>query len=738
MPRLPGIQIHGSEYQLLRIFSDEFSFRIPHYQRPYAWGPEEAGELIEDLRASLGEPTVPVEALEPYFLGSLVLIKQDGQPIADVVDGQQRLTTITMLLAAATSSYPEIRDLVEQFLFQPANELAGTEARYRLAIRERDETFFRAYVQDLGGISALESLDPAKLTDSQRAIRVNTIFIRDVLRRIGFEETKRLIAFMVQRTYVVAVSTPSLDSAYRIFSVLNERGLQLSVADILKARVLGTVPSAQMDRYTDLWEDYEELLGRDSFAQLMSHIRMIYARAKLRESVVREFDLHVFAAVPAGKDFLDQILVPYADAMDAIIHERFTASDRMQEVNTTLAWLNKIDNSDWLAPALFWLARHGNDAEATDEFLSDLERLAASMLIRRVDVNRRVERYSRLISAIEAGDDLTSPTSPLQLTKDERRETLSELGGPIYQAIRVRSYALLRLDAALSGGGATYDYPTVTIEHVLPQTVQAGSSWATLFDDAAQQKWTHALANLVLLTRRKNSQAQNYDFKTKKTMYFQGPGGVSPFVLTTQVLASDEWSPAALEARQTALIGTLRDLWRLDDAATGHPAIRAGSDPDSVRDQPGLFKAGPAGAESGADPDTSPWQSLDGQLRAGDVYTRAGLKDLFDIKDATINNGVFRVSDRQEIWLFITEQKQSHVVQYKDELVGDILHWQGQALGRTDDLIVYHKRDGNCLLVFYRKAKAEFPGAGFRLEGRFDYVSHSGGQPANFVLKRAR
>lgn len=120
----------------------------------------------------------------------------------------------------------------------------------------------------------------------------------------------------------------------------------------------------------------------------------------------------------------------------------------------------------------------------------------------------------------------------------------------------------------------------------------------------------------------------------------------------------------------------------------------------------------------------------------GKVYTRKILREMFKIHDATINNGVFRLRERREIWLFVTENKQSDREQYVDKLVRDSLYWQGQRMGRTDSLIIDHKRRGESLLLFYRRAKYEFEGAGFRYEGVFEYVSHSGGHPTSFVLRR--
>ncbi len=124
------------------------------------------------------------------------------------------------------------------------------------------------------------------------------------------------------------------------------------------------------------------------------------------------------------------------------------------------------------------------------------------------------------------------------------------------------------------------------------------------------------------------------------------------------------------------------------------------------------------------------------ELCEGEVITREELRKRFCITDATINTGVFRPAGHDSIWLFVTERKSSDRTQYSDRLDGDTLYWDGQTSGRTDQLIIEHQRRGLELLVFYRKSKTEYPGAGFRYLGRFRYEKHEDSQPAHFTLTR--
>jgi len=126
------------------------------------------------------------------------------------------------------------------------------------------------------------------------------------------------------------------------------------------------------------------------------------------------------------------------------------------------------------------------------------------------------------------------------------------------------------------------------------------------------------------------------------------------------------------------------------------------------------------------------------RLKPGAIYTRNDLSQLFGIKDATLKNGIFRPKGYDSVWLFVTEQKTSDRTPYVDALTDDTLCMEGQLQGRTDDLILKHKQHGLELLVFHRRTKKEYSGAGFRYEGAFCFEDAYSSKPTSFVLKRER
>ena len=558
-------KISGAEYPLAKIFSSDFDYAIPSYQRPYAWTEVQAGDLFSDLYDFFVK-----EKDDTYFLGSIVLIKDEGKPNAEVIDGQQRLTTLTILLAALASYFSgDLRSDFENYLREPGRASQGLMPKPRLTLRERDRKFFADYVQNLK-FKELIALDPAQLdNESQRNIRRNAELLLQKL-DVSFKgATERLCefgAFLVQRCFLVAVSTPSQQSAFRVFSVLNSRGLDLLPTDIIKSDIIGNIKSPdKQDEVTERWEELEVQTGRDGFAELFGHIRMIFAKEKARRTLLEEFREQVIKKYESPETLMSTVVEPFAEAYLIAKKCQYLSTTNAADVNALLKWLNRIENSDWLPSAIKFLATQGKNADYVLWFFRKLERLASFMHICGYDVNQRIERYASVLSELEGSHSLEAPLSALDLGPEEKSEMLQVLDGDIYlMTARRRNHLLLRLDAFLGDGAATYDNGLLTIEHVLPQTVDPASNWQTLWpDEALRKRWVHRLANLVPLTQKRNSKAQNYDFDKKKSAYFGGKHGVSSYVLTTQVLNASSWTPAVVEQRQSDLIDVLATRWDL-------------------------------------------------------------------------------------------------------------------------------------------------------------------------------
>ena len=568
--------IKGGEYPLSKIFSSEFVYNIPSYQRPYSWTTDEAGILFDDLY----DFYISENSEENYFLGSIVLIKKDDIPSSDVIDGQQRLTTLTILLAIIAHNLTDSDEKEEfkEYINEKGKKSQGIKPKPRLRIRERDNNFFHKYIQELK-ISELISLNPdIAETEAQKNIEMNA---RELQKKVTehFSNDDSLFefgSFLVQRCYLVVVSTPTQDSAFRIFSVMNSRGMSLLPTDIIKSDIIGNIDSDVRDDYTSKWEEIETSLGRDGFNDLFSHIRMIKMRCKAKKSLHEEFNKYVLSDITndTAISFVDDTLEPFAEAYRIIKKYSFSSTSGAENVNYILKWLNRIDNSDWLPSAMGFYCKYKNNSEYLSVFFKKLERLASYMRITSYDINHRIDRYAKVLSDLQGDNTGNIYGDNIELTPSEQNEFIAELNSDIYKMTsQKRNYIILRLDSFMSDGAAVYNTDVLSIEHVLPQTVSSGSEWEKIWADINEREiWLNKIGNLIPLTKRHNSQAQNYDFATKKEKYFKNQKtGVTSYTLATDVINYSEWTPEIVKERQKKLIDIFKDGWDLSEssAATG-------------------------------------------------------------------------------------------------------------------------------------------------------------------------
>lgn len=551
--------IKAGQEKLARVFSNEYAFVIPNYQRPYAWEIEHAQALLTDVLEALDDAlAAPGDAIT-YFLGSIVLIKQPGAPDAKVVDGQQRLTTLTILLSVLRDlSDKETAIKRHRFVCEEGDPDTGAKSRYRLTLRPRDSEFFREHIQNLGGTEKIDKV--AAETDSRKCIVRNTEFYRKQLSALSASRRDELMAFLLQRCYLVVIAVANVDVAHRVFTVLNARGLDLSPTDILKADLLDRTPTEKENDLSSRWEAQEAILGREKFVDLFQHIRMVYQQEKPRERLEVGFPKFV-EHFKTPEVFVKNVLEPMGETFNLLRHEASFTTLFGAEAGKRLAHLNRLEFSDWIPPALQFFSKAGVSKPDAFDFMRRLETLTYFLFMKRADINERIARFAGVLKEASAP---TWKDGAIALTAAEKEEFRNSLDGPIYEFTRVRLPLLLRLDAELSGGGAVYDYDILSIEHVLPQNPAADSEWRKSFTEEQRRTWTHKLANLVILTHRKNASASNWDFGVKKEKYFTGKSGVSPFPLTTGVLKTANWTEEVLIQRQAALIQALAGTWGLN------------------------------------------------------------------------------------------------------------------------------------------------------------------------------
>lgn len=201
-----------------------------------------------------------------------------------------------MLFAVLRAVMPDAADDITDFLYKKGKVSLGETNEYRLIAREEDADFFRTLVQEPGGIGRLVA-NTDKLEDSRLRYRENAALLLEKANLLSSGERDALWKFLANDCSLVVISTPDLEAAYRIFSVLNNRGLDLAPIDIIKAEILGSIRRIAGEEkaraYSKKWSETESTLGRDAFGDLFVHIRTIYAKQKQRATLVKEFQDHV-------------------------------------------------------------------------------------------------------------------------------------------------------------------------------------------------------------------------------------------------------------------------------------------------------------------------------------------------------------------------------------------------------------------------------------------------------------
>ncbi len=531
--------IDSDKLYVRQIFSNWF--RIPEYQRPYVWEKAQVEELLGDVMdAQKKNPD------SDYFLGSMVLCKKETSSNdtkfeeCDLLDGQQRVSTLFLIMAVIRdlSQNKQLSDTCQGFIYQEENIFDGTPERIRIVfdIREQVRDFVNEYVRDKKSTEKPEIKSIAEDKNQDISIRnmANAILIiKDFFKENSHEDFFR---FLLQKVLLIYVSAGELEDAFRLFTVMNSRGVKLRNSDILKASNLSLIKdSKKRVGYAEKWEDIENYFGED-FDNFLSHLRTILVKQKATVSLLKEFEDNIYnpriydrntkeynkiePLLKKGEETFD-LIIKYKKYYEYLFEEdHFSLQGDYELYNLLLVMRKGFEADFWIAPLLRYYDKYKNNNLI--QFVKALDNKFAHDWITGFSPTFRIERNNAIIQAIDdsiASDDvLRDPSLNLDLVSD----LTITLQGNIYGK-RSAKYVMLKLDMLLHGHTTKMEMPdTISIEHILPQTPDPSSQWCIDFTDDERAEWCNRLGNLTLISRRKNSSQSNRDYDLKKEKYFKG------------------------------------------------------------------------------------------------------------------------------------------------------------------------------------------------------------------------
>ena len=540
------------------IIQDVFKqwYRIPNYQRPYVWEKDQVIDLLDDISVACKK-----DSSGDYFLGSLVLKENnDGGYIEyDVLDGQQRLTTLFLLTAVIRdlTDNKQRQDTCHNSIFQQGNADDNIPERLRIFfdIRKEVSNFIDKYIKQKDGTTnqKIKELSKSKKADKSIFNMANAILnIKKYFQEKIAQDAKFLdefFYFLRNKVLLIYVSSQDLDDAFRMFTVLNNRGVKLRNADILKADNLSAVNSPEKQKqYAEKWESIENYFGNE-FDGFLSHLQSILTKQKSSLSLLKEFEDNIFAKnkLKKGDDFFE-----FVQKYKEYNAELFDGNENLKLKNLLTLMKTGFESEIWIAPLLRYYDKFSK--ENLLEFTGKLNNKFASDWISGFTPTLRIANMNKIIEEIDKAD-----CSNELLNKDcftiNQQEIKIFLESDMYGK-RPTRYILLLLNYLYHSHEQPFNTPKIiSIEHILPQTPKDNSQWVKDFNDGQRQEWTNKLGNLIILSRRKNSSQSNFDFIQKQQKYFKGNVELGR---SAKIMASQTWTKTDVEENHKEALDKLK------------------------------------------------------------------------------------------------------------------------------------------------------------------------------------
>lgn len=534
-------------------------FVIPIYQRPYSWQTSQCSKLLDDILRISRDDSVP-----GHFIGSVVYFQESIHTQADVpqllvIDGQQRLTTITLLIAAIADFIehnPTEIDTTATKLrnYYLLNAEEGGELRFKLLLTRRDKETI---------INLLKNV-PLGENASQRVSENFEFFKKQVSK-----DNVVAVYNGIQRLFVVDVALEKdKDNPQLIFESLNSTGLDLSQADLIRNFVLmGQAIDTQTELYERYWFPMEQSFGNEYAAKfdwfMRDFLSVKTGKIPRIDRVYEEFKNYVQKGETA-REIVEVVRSIYKFSnyyANMVLHKE--PNNSLLQAFKNISRL-KVDVSyPFLLPVYDDYANGILSEEDFAEAVNLVENYVFRRAICGIPPNSLNKTFENLYKSISKDSYLESLKAAFQNLDTYKRfpndvEFESEIIAKDVYNFRSRNYLLNKLENFKRK--ETVNVDEYTIEHILPQNPDLSNEWREMLGEnwkQLQERYLHTLGNLTLTGY--NSELSDRPFADKKTI--KGGFNDSPIRLNEFLRSAEVWNEDQILNRAVQLAEKAKEVW---------------------------------------------------------------------------------------------------------------------------------------------------------------------------------
>ncbi|MFB2920271.1 DUF262 domain-containing protein [Aerosakkonema funiforme] len=542
------------------------SYSVPSFQRDYSWTETEVEQLWQDITETLDEGRTE------HFIGSIV-VNNSRKPELQLIDGQQRLSTISILMCV-------LRDIAkEQGDNQLAQEISGKylgslnlrtrKTEPKLVLNDNNNLFYQENIVESKGIESLRQIAKNKQLKKSSQLIINSYLCLYKLIQERMKKSLDLGEVLIQleecvRDKLIAIVIAVADEAnsYLIFETLNDRGLDLSVADLLKNYLF----SRAGNHIKEVQSKWAEINFRADNFELTKFIRHYWLSSY--ESVT-EKDLYrkMASKLKTSSDVLNFLngLSEAAQVYGALENSQsFVWHSYDVNVKYDLERLNIFKVSQCYSVLL--AAKDNLPAELFPKFLRMIVILSFRYSVICGYTPAKLESaYAKIVKYIREQKPKTAKAIFEQLKEIYPKDT--EFGNSFAQKIlganssRLARYILSEINSYYTGSKELVANPNGTelnLEHILPQTPK--DSWLVELSKIDPNLYIYRLGNMTLLDSSVNRKLGNNSFQDKCAKAYQS----SKLKITQEILDYPVWGPKQIEERQNKMAKAACQIWRLD------------------------------------------------------------------------------------------------------------------------------------------------------------------------------